>query len=56
MSFPTEVLDGISSAVCFFSAAFLGANVKQHIAEAGISALCIDKSGAKLAEMWALWT
>jgi extradiol dioxygenase family protein len=53
--YPTELLEGAETALCMFSAAFLGHNAEIHFAEAGIKTTCVDIDGPRLDEMKQLY-
>jgi len=55
-TFPREVLDGATSAACFFGAAYRGRNDAIHLADAGlVDVLVVDADGEKLGEMRAIY-
>jgi hypothetical protein len=49
--FPVDVLDGCSTALVLFAAAFNGRNDAVHVAGAGLHATCVDVDEDRLAEM-----
>lgn len=49
--YPSAVLDGCESALVMFAAAFLGAQDAVWIADAGLTATCVDTDLEKVAEM-----
>lgn len=49
--YPTHLLDGCETALVVFAAAFHGLQDCVHIADAGLTATCIDNDAQKLLEM-----
>lgn len=50
--FPSDVLVGCDTALVIFCAAFGGKQDAHWIAEAGLTATCVDEDGKKMDEMW----
>ena len=50
-TYPVRVLDGASSALIVFAAAFFGLNDAVFIADAGITATCVDSDRGRLETM-----
>lgn len=53
--FPAAALEGCETALCLFSAAYLGRQDAYWVARAGLDATCVDIDGAKLDEMKPLY-
>jgi hypothetical protein len=49
--FPTEALEGSTTALVLFAAAFHGKQDAIHIADAGLTATCVDTDAKRLGEM-----
>lgn len=49
--YPTEILDGYSTALVLFAAGFYGRQDAIHIADAGLTATCVDTNAENLVRM-----
>jgi hypothetical protein len=50
-AFPREILEGSETALVLFAAAFHGGQDAIHVADAGMTATCVDTDAEKLGEM-----
>lgn len=53
--YPAHLLDGCRTGLVLFAAAFLGHNDAIHMAEAGLTCMCVDVDADRVAEMRELY-